>query len=234
MTSGSSFAVAEDGRLYRLFKESLLTGVAVVVPGLLTLYLLKVALTFFAGLVTPVARLVLLVVPVDASYLLVDAGIAALMLGVVVGVGFVAHFHAGERAIGYVDRAIMRIPVAGTVYENFRRMSDVVLTSDQRSFREVRLLEFPGRDSYTLAFEVMESPPELASAADADSMETLFVPFAPNPVMGGFLVHVPDERVLEVDMTVEEAIGAIISLGATEGEPAADVPRLSTPDRESR
>ncbi|MFB6354262.1 MAG: DUF502 domain-containing protein [Halobacteriales archaeon] len=202
-----------------LVRESFLTGIAVVVPGLLTLYLLTLVVQFFVSMATPVAEFVLLLWPgVTASYVVIDLGIATLLVAGTFAIGFVAHFHAGERAIRYVDGALTRVPGVGTVYESFRRMGDAMVASDRRSFREVKLVRLPTQDTYALGFLIAESPPEIDAAVDGD-LRTVFVPLAPNPVMAGFLVHVPDDDVVDVDLSVEEGISAIVSLGAAEADP---------------
>lgn len=129
---------ASEGDAAHLVRESFLTGVAVVVPGILTRYLRKLVIEFFGSMATPVAAFVLLLWPgVTASYVVIDLGIATLLVAGTFATGFVAHFHAGERSIRYLDGALTRIPGVGTVYESFRRMGDAMVASDRRSFREV-------------------------------------------------------------------------------------------------
>jgi len=93
----------------------------------------------------------------------------------------------------------------------------VMLESDTQSFRDVKLVEFPHEGAYTLGFVTTETPPELAEPAGHADMLTLFLPLAPNPVMGGHLVHMPADRVMDVDMTVEEGIRAIVTSGVAVG-----------------
>ena len=124
----------------------------------------------------------------------------------------------GERGVDYFDYVVELVPGVGSVYESFRRMSDVMLESDSESFREVKLVEFPSEEAYTLGFVTTETPDELADPAGHDEMLTMFLPLAPNPIMGGHLVHMPADRVIDVDMTVEEGIQAIVTSGVAIGE----------------
>jgi uncharacterized membrane protein len=109
--------------------------------------------------------------------------------------------------------AVESIPGVGSVYTGFDRMSEVMLDGDARSFREVKLVEFPHAGVYSLAFQTASVPDATPPGADEEGMLVLFVPLAPNPVMGGFMVCVPEDQVHDVDMTVEEAFRAIVTSG---------------------
>jgi uncharacterized membrane protein len=90
---------------------------------------------------------------------------------------------------------------------------------DSHGFKDVKLVEVPGINHHMLGFLISESPTAVEGSFDGD-VATLFVPMAPNPVMAGFVIHVEEDRLTEVDMTVEEAMSAIVSLGATEEHPS--------------
>jgi hypothetical protein len=96
-------------------------------------------------------------------------------------------------------------------------MGDIVLESDGQNFRDVKLVEFPDDGAYTLGFVTTETPETLAGPAGHDQMYTMFLPLAPNPVMGGHLVHLPAQKVIDVDMTVEEGIQAVVTSGVAVG-----------------
>jgi hypothetical protein len=96
-------------------------------------------------------------------------------------------------------------------------MGDIVLESEGQNFRDVKLVEFPDDGAYTLGFVTTETPDMLANPAGHDQMYTMFLPLAPNPVMGGHLVHLPAQKVIDVDMTVEEGIQAVVTSGVAVG-----------------
>jgi uncharacterized membrane protein len=203
-------------------RESFITGVAVVVPVLVTTLVFAFLfntlyryLAFVSALFSVSDRITLLPGLVTVSgELLLELTIPAFVLCGVVGVGFVVErSRYGERAVDYFDSAATRVPGFGSIYESFRQMSDVVLSSDTESFREVKLVEFPHEGSYTLGFVTTETPESLAEPTPHDEMVTMFLPMAPNPVMGGHLVHLPVDRVMDVDLTVEEGIQTIVTSG---------------------
>jgi uncharacterized membrane protein len=200
--------------VYDKLREALLTGVAVVVPILVTLYVLSVAVGVMGDLLEPL-QLVLaeLGLTPDASDLIVDIVGAAFILVLTVLVGLAATFQSGEQVLEYFDKALERIPGVGAVYKSFRQMSDVMLESDADNFQSVKLVEFPHQNAYTLGFSTVDTPEPIARAAGHEEMQTLFLPLAPNPVMGGHLTHIPKDRVEDVDMTVEEGMRAIVTMG---------------------
>ena len=191
-----------------------LTGVALTVPLVITLVVLGIALNFFLDLLDPVVALVRVVPgisPIVEGVLIQVVGIVV-FVGIITGLGAVADTTEVDRAETF-HAAVERIPGIGDLYRSFRRMSDVVVDADTDTFQEVRLVEFPHRGSYSLAFVTAETPGVIREAAGELEMQTLFVPLAPNPVMGGFLVHVSAERIHDVDITVEEAIETIVTTG---------------------
>jgi len=194
--------------LYQRVRETMLTGVTVVVPLLITAYVVVALLDFVANMLVPLVELV----PVD-SVTIVGGVTASVVAALVFLTGTVAHSPFGDRAIGGVDDAVGRVPGVGAVYRSFRRMGDAMLESDADNFRDVRLLEFPTDGSYTVAFVTADTPDGICEATDNDKMTTVFLPMAPNPVMGGFVVNVPDDRLRDVDMTVEEAFRTVVTSG---------------------
>ena len=203
-------------------RDSLITGVAVVVPVLVTTFVFAFLfntlyryLALVSGLVPLSTRLTLLPgLLVLRAETVLELSILVLVLGTVFCVGFVVErSRYGEQAVDYFDGAAARIPGFGSIYESFRQLSDVVLSSDTESFREVKLVEFPHEGAYTLGFVTTETPDALSDPTPHDEMVTMFLPMAPNPVMGGHLVHLPVDRVMDIDLTVEEGVQAIVTSG---------------------
>ncbi|MFB6164231.1 MAG: DUF502 domain-containing protein [Haloarculaceae archaeon] len=146
----------------------------------------------------------------------------------IVIVGLLARNHYGERLIEYFDALIGAIPGIGSIYQSFRRMGDVMLESSVDNFQEVVLVEFPYDDVYVLGFKTNEASVPIVKATGEADVSTLFLPLAPNPVMGGFLAHVPTERVMDVDMSVDQAVSTIITSGiATETPESAEYRNLT-------
>lgn len=217
---------------YRVALDVVLTGFAVILPILITLYIIATAMDFIGAAIAPVIAileavgfitavkqfglvqvLVELGVYQDVTAVLTEAIALVVLAAVVVGVGVLARVHYGERLIDYFDYTITAIPGIGTIYQSFRRMGDVMTQTDASNFREVKLVEFPHDDTYLLGFETNRAPGAVTTVADKGPMRTLFIPLAPNPVMGGFLAHIPEDRIFDIDMTVADGMRNIITTG---------------------
>jgi uncharacterized membrane protein len=205
-----------------------LTGVAVLVPVLVSTWILLKLVGVVQGLLGPLGTAlrragfqsdVTVAVLQVASLLLV--GVVVLLVGALVQLQY------GRWLVERVDSYITSVPGIGTVYQTARQMSDVLVDpggdGEASQFRDVKLVEFPGRQTYTLGFLTSESPPEgvvegaRAITGDADGeYHTLFLPMAPNPFMGGHLTHVPADRVHDVDIAVEAAVQYILTTGVVD------------------
>jgi uncharacterized membrane protein len=225
---------------YEVAVDIVLTGVVVILPLVISLYVLQAAYGFiasalrpfiqllqWAGLIegvrnaAPVQFLITLEIVPNATELVTDAIALAILVVLVVAVGTVTRNQYGERLIDYFDAIITALPGIGSVYQSFRRLGDVMLDSGMENFQEVKLVEFPYEETYVLGFETNRSPVTIRTAAQKadEEMLTMFLPLAPNPVMGGFLTHIPEDRVQPVDMTVEEAVQSIITSGIATPDP---------------
>lgn len=227
--------MADDSPRSEPFRRAFLTGVAVIVPSVITLGVLGFAFNaiydyldaFSSAVVAPLSpRITLPVVGALSRELVVEVATPVVFVALILLLGAVVESSRyGERAVDYADYAIERIPGIGSVYQGFRQMSDAMLESDGGNFREVVLVEFPTEGTYTLAFVTSETPAAVATSADpeGDEMRTLFMPMAPNPVMGGHVVFVPERRVVDVGLTVDEGIRALVTSGVALEEVAADL-----------
>ncbi|SFR60579.1 Uncharacterized membrane protein [Halogeometricum limi] len=210
------------GSLRDVFREAIISGLAVVVPLIITaaviVFLFNSIYPFLNMLSdvvvgTPAVTVIPGVLDISRETMVELLTPAVLFLFVLVVGLLVNSSRYGERAVSYFDYVMSQIPGIGSVYDSFRRMSDVMLDSDAQNFRDVKLVEFPHEGAYTLGFVTTDTPDVLSTPAGYPDMKTLFLPLAPNPVMGGHLVHLPADRVIDVDMTVEEGIQAVVTSG---------------------
>jgi uncharacterized membrane protein len=235
-------AVEAGESMYRAALDVVLTGIAVILPAVVTIYVLKAALDILTNALRPVVILLEhfgVIRDVRQSFVvadvLIDLGIysdvvsviseivaVTLLAVLVVAIGVVARSQSGDRLLDYFDYIIMAIPGIGAIYKSFRRMGDAMLESDMDHFRSVKLVEFPHEDTYVIGFETAQSPSSVQETVGNDDMVTMFIPLAPNPVMGGFLTHIPRESVRDVDMTVEQGVRSIITSGIATSEDSPD------------
>lgn len=226
----------------RALRNVVLTGLAIVLPLAATLYLIwflidrlrgvlspAVDLMEWAGVIAFFRRRALISVLIetgiytDVSGFLSEVIAISIFLSVIVAVGAIARYQYGEVVVSLFDYFIASIPAIGTVYQTLRQVGNMILSDAAAEFESVKLLEMLSKDTYVIAFQTNPGPDSIAEATDEEEIMTLFVPMAPNPVTGGFLVYVPADRVVDVDLSVDEAVQAILTSGiASENTEVSD------------
>jgi len=134
-----------------------------------------------------------------------------LVLIVFVVTGVLAANLLGRRLVKSYESVLARIPFVRTVYSAVKHFAEVVFSDSTASFKKVLLIEYPRENLYSLAFQTSENPAEV-QAATGEPVVAVFLPTTPNPT-SGFMLFVPTRSVVELDMSVEEALKMIISLG---------------------
>jgi len=208
------------------FKWYFLRGALFVVPALVTVAILLFVLGFLSGFLGPLARFVEGVLGVGGPAADVVVLLCFAVAVVLIGAAIETLPH-GVEAADFFHSAVESIPGVGSVYAGFREMSTTIAQGEE-SFRDVKLVEYPSRGSYTMAFVTADAPANLEESVGhaEEGMISLFLPMGPNPVMGGFVIYVSRDRVYDIDISVEEGLQAIITSGVTVGDPegTADEP----------
>jgi uncharacterized membrane protein len=190
----------------------MISGLAITVPVLVTLFVFNFAMNLLLNSVGPLAEL-LRMVGVGGGYA-PDVAALVTLLAFIFLVGFATeNSRLSRRLEKEVTNALSSVPGIGAVYSSFDEMSQLLLDKDTQSFREVKLVEYPVEGSYCVAFVTAETSQNIRDATGNPEMTTLYLPMAPNPVMGGFVIHVHDEKVYDVDMSVEEGIRSVVTSG---------------------
>ena len=125
--------------------------------------------------------------------------------------GAIATNFFGARLIALWEALLERIPFVKSIYSSVKQVSDTLLSEKGNAFRKALLVEYPAPGSWTIAFMTGTPALEVAQLLDGEHV-SVYVPTTPNPTSGYFLM-LPRERVHELDMTVDEALKYIISMG---------------------
>ena len=125
--------------------------------------------------------------------------------------GTIAANFFGARLILMWESLLGRIPFVKSVYSSVKQVSDTLLSDSGNAFRKALLVEFPYPGSWTIAFQTGTPAPAVAAKLAGEHI-SVYVPTTPNPTSGYFIV-LPVTRVHELDMTVDEALKYIISMG---------------------
>ncbi|MGB6977225.1 MAG: DUF502 domain-containing protein [Gammaproteobacteria bacterium] len=117
----------------------------------------------------------------------------------------------GHRLVAVWEAILAKIPFVSPIYSGVKQVLTTVFSSEGKSFKKVLLVEYPRRDIWTLAFQTGAGLHEVEEKL-GQPMVSVFVPTTPNPT-GGFWLMVPKRDVIELDISVDNALKTIISLG---------------------
>jgi uncharacterized membrane protein len=136
--------------------------------------------------------------------------------------GLVTRNFIGNQVVIGWERLLTRIPVVNSIYSSVKQVSDTLLSSSGNAFRTAVLVEYPRQGSWTIAFVTGVPGGDVANHLKDDHI-SLYVPTTPNPTSGFFLM-VPRAQTIELNMTVDEALKYIVSMGVVAPEQAKKVP----------
>ena len=143
-----------------------------------------------------------------------------LSLILLVGTGMFATNFFGQRLVSWGESILSRIPLVRSIYNAVKQVINTVLSSNGDAFRKVLLIEYPRKGLWSLAFQTGTATQEINTHTN-EEMISLFIPTTPNPT-SGFLMMIPKKEAIELDMSIEEALKFIISLGVMQfNNPAA-------------
>ena len=203
-------------------KRYLIAGLLVWVPLGITIWVLHFLLTSLDQ--------ILLVLP-EAAQPRRLFGFDIPGLGVVVAfvilllTGVVAANFFGARLITAWEAVLGRIPFVKSIYSSVKQVSDTLLSDKGNAFRKALLVEFPRPGCWTIAF-LTGTPADSVGDHLRGDFVSIYVPTTPNPT-GGYFVMVPRETIRELDMSVDEALKYIISMGVV--APRRRGPPLASP-----
>jgi uncharacterized membrane protein len=147
-------------------------------------------------------------------------------------VGLLAKSFLGKQLLLLAEHVLNRVPLVGSVYKGIKQLSDAVFTkAGTESFNRAVLVKFMGEDAYAVGFVTGETRGE-AQKVTPEKVINVFVPTTPNPT-SGYLLMVPADRLIPLQMTVEEAIKMVISGGMVTPPTPDEAPALPRPKVEA-
>jgi len=194
--------------LFIPLKKYLITGLLIWIPLVITIWVLK--------LVVDVLDQSLLLLPAawqTERWLGVHIpGLGAILTIVIVLLtGLFATNFFGAQLVEIWHEILHRIPVVNSIYSSVKQISDTLFSSSGQAFRKALLVQWPRENMWTIAFLTGTPGPGVARYLPPDCL-AVYVPTTPNPT-GGYFVIVARRDVIELDMTVDQALKYIISMG---------------------
>ena len=184
-----------------------ITGLLIWIPLVITLWVLNLLIGMLdqSLLLVPESLRPLALIGLNIP------GVGAILTVLVIFLtGVLAANIIGQRLVLFWEALLARIPVVKSIYYSVKQVSDTLFSGNGEAFRKVLLVRYPHPESWSLAFQT-NVPSEVASRLD-DEHVGVFIPTTPSPV-NGFYFYVRKSETIELDMSVDDALKAIVSMG---------------------
>ncbi|MGB0662042.1 MAG: DUF502 domain-containing protein [Mangrovicoccus sp.] len=196
--------------LFANLRASFLTGLVVIAPIGLTIYLVWTVVGWVDAFVLPLVpgRFN----PEQYGINLRGAGVVFFLVFTVL-VGYVAKGIIGRSMITAAEGLVDQMPVVRSIYAGLKQITETVFAQQDTSFDRACLIEYPRKGIWAIGFISTEAKGEVNRRGGGDdTLLSVFVPTTPNPT-SGFLLFFPKSDVIELDMAVEDAAKLVISAG---------------------
>ncbi|WP_299789553.1 DUF502 domain-containing protein [uncultured Marivita sp.] len=197
--------------LFSRIRASFLTGIVVIAPVFLTVWLIWSIIGWVDGFVLPL-------VPNrfnPEQYIGINlrgVGVIIFLLFTIF-VGWVAKGLIGRSLIRFAEGLVERMPVVRSIYSGVKQIAETIFAQSERNFEKACLIQYPRKGIWAIGFISTDARGEVADKAETmGKLISVFVPTTPNPT-SGFLLFFPEEDVVELDMTIEDAAKLVISAG---------------------
>lgn len=200
-------------RLFATFRNRVLTGLLIVIPMGLTIWI-----TYFIYEKITAWSVDLVMRFSDEQPPYVEQFIRVFSLFVIIFglfcVGQLAKYALGRRLILVTEILMLKVPMLNKVYSTVRQIGDAIWSSKGSMFRQVVLIEFPRKGTYTIGFLTNENKAKWEIGEKTGlNLVSVYVPTTPNPT-GGYLIFVPREECIFLDMDVSSGMSLVVSCGA--------------------
>jgi uncharacterized membrane protein len=207
--------------LFALWRTSFFTGLAVALPAIISI----AAVLWVFQTVSNFTDLLLFFLPHNITHR--DNGngpmhwywsLVAVLLAVILisGIGLLARYYIGKRIIEWMNNTMMRVPLLNKFYGAIKQVNESFASGKKSSFKTVVLVEFPREGIHSIGFVTSEQHDEVQRKTKEKTI-CVFVPTTPNPT-GGFLLIVPEDKVIKLEMSVADGLKYVVSLGAISPE----------------
>lgn len=186
-------------QLKRLFVRGLLA----LIPLVATIYVLDFIFSFLDGFLDVFIR---------GIFGIEIPGVGALAsILLILFIGFIVTNVLGARLIHYAERLLKKVPIVPKIYFAIKQIIEAFSLQGKHSFSKVAMVEYPRKGIYSIGFIISESKAEIQSAA-GKKLINIFIPTTPNPTTG-FLLMIPEDETIILDMSVEDGLKLILSAG---------------------
>jgi len=217
LTSGAVSGARSAPGLMSRIRTYFLTGLVVAGPVAVTLWLIWWFVTWVDGLVRPFIPKMYrpeTYLPIQIPGLGLIIAFVALTL-----LGFLTANLIGRKLVDLGEGLLSRMPIVRPIYRTAKQIFQTLFSKSESSFRKVGLVEFPSPGMWSLVFLTQSPTSEISSHLPAIEHVSAFMPCTPNPTTG-FFFYVPRRDVIDLDITVEQAMTLLMSAGIV--QPGSD------------
>ena len=216
---GPENLIKQPSGLLAGLRNSFLTGLVVIAPVALTIWLIWSVIGWIDGFVLPFIPNLYHPDNILNTIFGQDVAINIRGLGVVVFllfttfVGWIAKGFLGRSLIRFGENLVRRMPVVRSIYSGVKQIAETVFAQSDRSFEKACLIEYPRKGIWAIGFISTDAKGEVKYKVKAKSdLLSVFVPTTPNPT-SGFMLFFPRSDVIELDISIEDAAKLVISAG---------------------
>ena len=200
-------------------RTSFLTGIVVIAPVALTIWLIWSVIGWFDGIVLPFVpdayrpeQILNTIFGYDLKLNIRGVGVVVFLVFATL-VGWLAKGLIGRSFIRYAENLVNRMPVVRSFYSGIKQIAETVFAQQERSFEKACMIEYPRKGIWAIGFISTTAKGEIAERNSSKGpMVSVFVPTTPNPT-SGFLLFFPKADIVELDMSIEDAAKLVISAG---------------------
>ena len=198
-------------------KKYFIAGILVWAPLSITIWVIAWGLGLLDGVFGSVMHAIIVVLPEDAARDLqhfrdLPAVGILIVIAVIMLTGLVAINFAGQWWLKVWDKFVNRIPIVRSIYSSVQQVSSTLFSGSGQAFSKALLIRYPHADSWAIAFQTGTPAKEVTTKLGEDYVN-VFLPTTPNPTSGFFMI-VPRAQTIELEMSVEEALKHIVSMGS--------------------
>ncbi|XXK29598.1 DUF502 domain-containing protein [Rhodobacteraceae bacterium nBUS_24] len=205
--------------LFSGLRNSFLTGIVVIAPVGLTVWLIWTVIGWVDGFVLPFVpnsyqpETIIKQIFGEESQMNIRGLGVIFFLVFTTFVGWIAKGFIGRFFIRNAETLVHRMPVVRSIYSGVKQIAETVFAQSDRSFEKACLVQYPRKGIWAVGFISTVAKGEVKSKASAEGqLLSVFVPTTPNPT-SGFLLFFPEEDVIKLDMSIEDAAKLVISAG---------------------
>tara|TARA_B100000700_G_scaffold283663_1_gene336256 strand:- start:420 stop:1046 length:627 start_codon:yes stop_codon:yes gene_type:complete len=194
--------------IFAKLRNYFITGIVVLVPIGITLYLTKFFISISSKLIPYNLN--------PNNYLPFAIPGLEILLSVVfiTFIGGISLSFIGKRILKFVNDLFKRIPILRTIYSAIGQMTESLAPNKRNNKKSVVLIQYPRKGSWAVGFATKENKGEISKKTNSD-LVNVFVPTTPNPT-SGFLLMFPKDEIIYLDMSFEEASKFIVSAGTSD------------------